>query len=58
MQMCSNCYMIHIPVNSQNVKMLTLHSKALFLRGVLNGISIKDNHSETPLAHDGGITQA
>ena len=50
--------MIHIQVNSQNVKMLTLHNKALFLRGVLNGISIKDNHKETPLEHDGGITQA
>lgn len=50
--------MIHMQVNSQNVKTLKLHSKALFFRGVLNSISIKDNHNETPLEHDGGIAQA
>ena len=47
--MCSNCYMTHIQVNSQNVKMVKLHTKALFFKGVLNSISIKDNHNETPL---------
>lgn len=35
--------------------MLKLHTKAMFVKGVLNSISIKDSHNETSLECDGSI---